>query len=284
MSGSLYKSSSVTNLRSSSVSMKRTTVSGDYGYNRHTSFSTHDLSVLPRLEDKIRQLHDDLETERELRNRIERERADLSVQLITLTDRLDDAEGTTDSQIEANRKREVELHKLRKVLDDCHLENEDVLNSMRKKHQETILDYQDQVEQIHKKNNKVERDRTRYQHEVIELTRTIDQVQKEKHVAEKNAEKYQLQAKEVQCKIEDLSKHVADLSQQKNRLQAENNDYLKEMHDIKVQMEQSLHIKQQLSQQLEECRRRLDDAERERAGTGGSRRFVEAEFGSNENG
>lgn len=30
---------------------------------------------------------------------IERERADLSVQLIALTDRLDDAEGTTDSQV-----------------------------------------------------------------------------------------------------------------------------------------------------------------------------------------
>ncbi|VDM85650.1 unnamed protein product [Strongylus vulgaris] len=30
---------------------------------------------------------------------IERERADLSVQLIALTDRLEDAEGTTDSQV-----------------------------------------------------------------------------------------------------------------------------------------------------------------------------------------
>ncbi len=31
--------------------------------------------------------------------KIERERADLSVQLISLTDRLDDAEGTTDAQV-----------------------------------------------------------------------------------------------------------------------------------------------------------------------------------------
>lgn len=50
-------------------------------------------------QDKIRLLQEDLESERELRNRIERERADLSVQLIALTDRLEDAEGTTDSQV-----------------------------------------------------------------------------------------------------------------------------------------------------------------------------------------
>eukprot|EP01083_Nonionella_stella_P130195 395117_1 len=59
-----------------------------------------DLGGLTRLDDKIRLLQEDLESERELRNRIERERADLSVQLISLTDRLEDAEGTTDAQPE----------------------------------------------------------------------------------------------------------------------------------------------------------------------------------------
>lgn len=38
---------------------------------------------------------------------IERERADLSVQLITLTDRLEDAEGTTDAQVQYKNNRYI---------------------------------------------------------------------------------------------------------------------------------------------------------------------------------
>jgi chromosome segregation ATPase len=123
-----------------------------------------DLGSLTRLEDKIRLLQEDLEAERELRNRIERERADLSVQLIGLTDRLEDAEGSTDAQIDANRKREIELQKLRKLLDESQIESEDALNALRKKHQESILDYQEQIEGLHKKNSKIDRERQRLQH------------------------------------------------------------------------------------------------------------------------
>ncbi|MCP9260508.1 Paramyosin [Dirofilaria immitis] len=102
MSGSLYRSPSAALYKSPSMSAFG--LPAAFG-----SMSVADLGSLTRLEDKIRLLQEDLESERELRNRIERERADLSVQLIALTDRLEDAEGTTDSQIESNRKREAEL-------------------------------------------------------------------------------------------------------------------------------------------------------------------------------
>jgi chromosome segregation ATPase len=75
------------------------------------------------------------------------------------------------------------------------------------------------------------------QHEVIELTATIDQVQKEKHAAEKAAERFEQQAIDLANKVEDLNKHVNDLAQQRQRLQAENNELLKEVHDQKVQLD-----------------------------------------------
>ncbi|KAE9412269.1 hypothetical protein Angca_007982 [Angiostrongylus cantonensis] len=89
------------------------------------SMSVADLGSLTRLEDKIRLLQEDLESERELRNRIE-----------------------------SNRKREGELIKLRKLLEESQLESEDAMNVLRKKHQDACLDYQDQVEQLQKKNAK----------------------------------------------------------------------------------------------------------------------------------
>jgi predicted nucleic acid-binding Zn-ribbon protein len=48
----------------------------------------------------------------------------------------------------------------------------------------------------------------------------------------------------------------------RQRLQVENNELLKEVHDQKVQLDNLQHVKYQLAQQLEEARRRLEDAER----------------------
>ncbi|VDL64086.1 unnamed protein product [Nippostrongylus brasiliensis] len=89
------------------------------------------------------------------------------------------------------------------------------------------------------------------------------------HTAEKAAERFEAQTIELSNKVEDLNRHVNDLAQQRQRLQAENNDLLKEVHDQKVQLDNLQHVKYTLAQQLEEARRRLEDAERD-----GSRRFV----------
>ncbi|KAH8259579.1 hypothetical protein KR026_006844, partial [Drosophila bipectinata] len=105
-----------------------------------------DLSSLSRLEDKIRLLQDDLEVERELRQRIEREKADLSVQVIQMSERLEEAEGGAEHQFEANRKRDAELLKLRKLLEDVHLESEETATLLKKKHNEIITDFQEQLE------------------------------------------------------------------------------------------------------------------------------------------
>merc|ERR1712126_420854 len=95
----------------------------------------HDHSNLSRLEDKIRLLHEDLDNERELRQRIEREKADLSVQVIQLSERLEESEGHVEGQLDINKKRDHELTKLRKLLEDVHLESEETAHMLRKKHQ-----------------------------------------------------------------------------------------------------------------------------------------------------
>jgi len=49
-------------------------------------------------------------------------------------------------QFEANRKRDAELLKLRKLLEDVHLESEETHTLLKKKHNEIITDFQEQVE------------------------------------------------------------------------------------------------------------------------------------------
>ena len=50
------------------------------------------------------------------------------------------------AQYDANKKRDAELQKLRKLLEDVHMESEETVHMLRKKHQEGIQDLQDQLD------------------------------------------------------------------------------------------------------------------------------------------
>lgn len=58
--------------------------------------------------------------------------------------------GASGLQFEINRKRDSELAKLRKLLEDVHFESEETANLLRKKHQEIVIDFQDQIDQLAK--------------------------------------------------------------------------------------------------------------------------------------
>jgi len=53
-------------------------------------------------------------------------------------------------QFVINKKRDEELAKLRRLLEDVHLESEETAMILRKKHQEAVADYQDQLDQVAK--------------------------------------------------------------------------------------------------------------------------------------
>lgn len=224
-----------------------------------------DLSALTRLEDKIRLLQDDLEVERELRSRIEREKADLSVQVIQLTERLEEAEGGAETQFEINKKRDTELLKLRKLLEDVHIESEETAAILKRKHQEIIVDFQEQIDVQTKAKSRAEKEKAKFQAEVYELLAQVESVNKDRLVAVKHAEKLEITISEINIKIEELNRTIVDITSHKTRLSQENIELVKEVQDLKVTLENSNYLKSQLASQLEDARRRAEDDERRRA-------------------
>lgn len=53
-------------------------------------------------------------------------------------------------QFEINKKRDTELLKLRKLLEDVHLESEETASILKKKHQEIVVDFQEQIDSLAK--------------------------------------------------------------------------------------------------------------------------------------
>ena len=53
-------------------------------------------------------------------------------------------------QLDANKRREAELQKLRRDLEDAHAQNEAQVSALRKKQQDTINEMSEQLEQLQK--------------------------------------------------------------------------------------------------------------------------------------
>merc|ERR1719419_1038018 len=84
--------------------------------------------TIKEYQQRIEELEEELEAERQSRGNAERQRSDLSRELEDLGERLDEAGGATAAQIELNKKREAELLKLRKDLEEANIQHEAVVN------------------------------------------------------------------------------------------------------------------------------------------------------------
>lgn len=241
---------------------------------------SQDLSSLSRLQDKIRLLQEDMESEREIRQRIEREKADLSVQVIQLQERLEEAECGVEGQFEINKKRDAELAKLRRLLEDVHLESEETAAILRKKHQEAILDYQDQLDQLAKAKAKSEKEKSKLQSEIFELMSQIESINKDKLLSVKTVEKLEIHVHELTVKIEELNRTIIDITSVKQRISTENITLTKEVQELKVSIENITYLRSQLATQLDDSRRRLEEEDRRRSTLESQLHSVEIELES----
>ena len=77
---------------------------------------------IKELQCRIEEMEEELEAERQARAKAERQRSDLAREMESLGDRLNEASGATAAQVELNKKRETEVAKLRKDLEECHIQ------------------------------------------------------------------------------------------------------------------------------------------------------------------
>merc|ERR1712088_654216 len=103
----------------------------------------------------VEELEEELEAERQARAKAERQRSNLARELENMGERLGEASGATVAQVELNKKREAEVTKLRRDLEEAHIQQEATLVSLKKKHQDAIAEMTEQIEQLNKMKNKV---------------------------------------------------------------------------------------------------------------------------------
>lgn len=67
-----------------------------------------------------------------------------------MSERLEEAGGATSSQIELNKRREAEMAKLRRDLEEANIQHEQAMSNLRKKHNDSVAELSEQLDQLNK--------------------------------------------------------------------------------------------------------------------------------------
>merc|ERR1712223_2119630 len=124
---------------------------------------------IKEVQGRVEELEEELEAERQARAKAERQRSDLSREFESLGERLNEAGGATIAQVELNKKREAEVGKLRKDLEEARIQHESTLLNLKKKHQDAVSEMAEQIDQLSKMKAKIEKDKTQIMHEIQDV-------------------------------------------------------------------------------------------------------------------
>merc|ERR1719232_920907 len=133
---------------------------------------------------RVEELEEELEAERQARAKAERQRSDLARELESLGERLNEAGGATNAQMELNKKREAEVQKLRKDLEEANIQHESTLMGLKKKHQDAVSEMAEQIDQLSKMKAKIEKDKSSLVHEIQDVRSATDEIGRSKASAE----------------------------------------------------------------------------------------------------
>merc|ERR1712135_168862 len=118
---------------------------------------------------------EELAIERQNRAKAEKNRSMLSRDIEDLGQKLEDAGNNTSTQTELNKKREGELCKLKAELEESVIGHEGTLAALRQKHNNTMAELGEQIDNLNKMKGKAEKDKSNMERDLQEARGGLDE-------------------------------------------------------------------------------------------------------------
>ncbi|KAM8945710.1 myosin-1-like [Pelodytes ibericus] len=219
-----------------------------------------------QLQKKIKELQanneefqEEIESERTTRAKIEKQRAELARELEDISEKLEEAGGSSAVQVEMNKKREAEFHKMRRDLEEASLQHETLLATLRKKQADSIAELGEQIENLQRVKQKLEKEKTECKMEIDDLASNMESVAKSKANLEKMCRALEDQLSEIKTQNDENMRVINDFTTQKARLQNENGALSHLVEEKEVLISQLSRGKVASVQQTEDIRRQLEE-------------------------
>merc|ERR1711970_1653049 len=214
---------------------------------------------------KVEELEEEVEHERQARAKTEKAKAKLVKELTDLGDRLDEAGGATAAQIELNKKRDSELARLRRDLEESNIQHEATLASLRKKHNDAVAEMAEQVDHLNKMKARIEKDKETMKRDMDDARSATDSLSRDKAAAEKINKQVHGQINDTQAKLDEANRTLNDFDATKKKLTVENAELLHQLEEVESQNSQLAKMKLTLGAQLDDTSKMAEDEGRERA-------------------
>jgi len=213
---------------------------------------------------RVEEMEEELEAERQARAKAERQRSDIAREIEQLGERLDEAGGATHAQIELNKKREAEVGKLRKDIEETNIQQESVLGNLKRKHQDAIQEMSEQIDQLQKMKSKIEKDKSHILNEINDARAATDEVVRAQSSADKSIKSLSGTLNDITKKINEANLNLGDYEANKRKIAAENADLIRVVGDLDTNHNMICKIKSSLALQLEEVKGNANHEARER--------------------
>merc|ERR1712198_732919 len=183
--------------------------------------------TIKEMQSRIEANEEELEAERQARSKAEKQRGTLARELDDLTERVEEAGGATMAQVDLNKKREAEIGKLRRDLEESNIQHDGTLVSLKKKNVDATSEMSEQVDQLNKMKQKIEKEKHAKKLQIDEVMGAIDVVANEKASLEKQNSLLNHQLNEVNRRCEDANLTLSDYDSAKKKTVVENVELLR---------------------------------------------------------
>merc|ERR1712212_810768 len=197
---------------------------------------------------RVEAMEEELEAERQARAKAERQRSDLAREIDQLGERLDEASGATTAQVELNKKRESEVNKLRKDVEEANIQQESILSNLKRKQGDATAEMTEQIDALGKMKSKIEKDKVLIMNEIADARAATDEVMTAQASADMSNKKM----------LETLN------ASNKNKISCENSDLLRIVGDLVNNLNILAKQKAALAAQLNDVKALCDNEARER--------------------
>jgi myosin heavy chain 6/7 len=217
-----------------------------------------------RLENRVKELEEALEQERSAHLRTEKELTEIRFSFESLRERLDESEAETSSQIELNRRKDLEFLKVKKDLDLLTSERESSETTLKKRFTEQVNELTEQLERANKLRAKIEKEKQNIVIEIETYTSQLDTANKAKTYAESRVVEQDESLRKLKAQNDDLTRANLDLTSAKSRLTQEVTDIQRHLSEVETNFGSSSKVKIQLQHQVDEVKAKYEEESRVR--------------------
>merc|ERR1712106_1276046 len=234
---------------------------------------------IKEVQGRVEQMGEELEAERQARAKAERQRSDLAREFESLGERLNEASGATAAQIELNKKRDSEVNKLRKDVEEANIQQESILSNLKRKRGDATAEMTEQIDALGKMKSKIEKDKVMIMNEIADARAATDEVMRAQASADMSNKKMLETLNAINKKVDNANLTLGDFASTKNKIACENSDLLRIVGDLDNNLNILAKQKAAIAAQLNDVKALCDNEARERGLLLGKYRNLEHELG-----